>query len=252
MKKQILIYLDAGVSPGCAQETPARIADEVDQSKFGVQTVDSDYIKQADWFANTALLIIPGGRSQFYYEKLSANGNARIRDYVKQGGRYLGICGGGYYACARTEFAKGHALEVCRDGELDFFPGTAIGPAYGAEEFQYNSQAGAHLAPISWIDNETFKTYTTYYNGGCYFANADRFEHSNILATYDELPNHPAAIIECQYGKGKALLTGVHPEYSYRAIDAEITENQKILNALKNNEKTRRSLLQLLLGKISL
>ena len=63
-------------------------------------------------------------KSILIYEK---TGNERIREYVSKGGKYLGICAGGYYASSYVEFEKSTTLEVLGDRELSFFPGKAIG-----------------------------------------------------------------------------------------------------------------------------
>jgi glutamine amidotransferase-like uncharacterized protein len=51
-------------------------------------------------------------------------------EFVSQGGGYLGLCAGAYYACARVEFEPGTRLEVVGDRELAFFPGIAQGAAF--------------------------------------------------------------------------------------------------------------------------
>lgn len=51
-------------------------------------------------------------------------------EFVTQGGSYLGLCAGAYYACARVEFEPGTPLEVVGDRELAFFPGIAQGAAF--------------------------------------------------------------------------------------------------------------------------
>jgi len=35
-----------------------------------------------------------------------------IREYVEQGGMYLGLCAGGYYGAQKVEFEVGTPLEV--------------------------------------------------------------------------------------------------------------------------------------------
>ena len=67
------------------------------------------------------------------------------------------------------------------------------------------------------------KIYNVYFNGGCYFKNADLYPNTQVIACYaNEGFEELAAIIECKIGKGKALLCGVHPEYS--KLDLENNE----------------------------
>lgn len=153
-----------------------------------------------------SLFIMPGGRDRPYMAALKGIGNAQIRSFVENGGIYLGICAGAYYGCKRVEFDRGFPLEVCEDRELSFFPGTAVGPAYGKGTFEYESQKGARLAKIGTANG----IFHSYYNGGCLFEGD--FPHVRILGRYLDLSGHPPAIIECSIGKGKAILSGVHLE----------------------------------------
>lgn len=153
-----------------------------------------------------SLFIMPGGRDRPYHAALKGEGNAQIRSFVENGGTYLGICAGAYYGCRRVEFDQGFPLEVCEERELSFFPGKAVGPAYGKGTFEYESEKGARLARIQTPTG----IFQTYYNGGCFFEGD--LTHVKILARYLDLPGHPPAIIECSIGQGKAILSGVHIE----------------------------------------
>lgn len=153
-----------------------------------------------------SLFIMPGGRDRPYHAALKGLANTKIRTFVENGGTYLGICAGAYYGCAFVEFDKGFPLEVCEERELCFFPGKAIGPAYGKGTFDYNSEAGARMANIGTVKG----MFPIYYNGGCTFEGD--YPHVRILARYLDLPGHPPAIIECAIGQGKAILSGVHLE----------------------------------------
>lgn len=153
-----------------------------------------------------SLFIMPGGRDRPYHAALKGIGNAQIRAFVENGGTYLGICAGAYYGCKRVEFDRGYPLEVCEERELAFFPGTAVGPAYGKGTFAYDSEKGARVAKIGTANG----TFHSYYNGGCFFEGD--YSHVRILARYLDLPGTPPAIIECSIGKGKAILSGVHLE----------------------------------------
>lgn len=49
------------------------------------------------------------------------------------------------------------------------------------------------------------------YNGGCYFENAGQYENVSVLAAYyNEGHKGLPAIIKCQVGRGKAILSGAH------------------------------------------
>jgi len=44
------------------------------------------------------ILIVPGGWAYNYYKSLGSSGEAAIREFVKKGGGYIGICAGAYLA----------------------------------------------------------------------------------------------------------------------------------------------------------
>lgn len=224
----ILIYNDKGASSVCVQA----LVDFLSQ-KHDVKCVSGSDLQKTDWMQNTTTLIIPGGRSLPFYETLGVQGNQHVREFVEQGGTYFGICAGAYYACSETVFAAGLPLELKLPGELHFFSGRAIGPVFADEDFTYDSEKGTRVVDVQWQDG---KIYSTYFNGGCYFENAD----ATVLATYGE--NQKPAIITCSVGRGRVILSGVHPELSYDAIPIDSDPHHQYLRnqlLLKNDSRVR-------------
>lgn len=64
-------------------------------------------------------------------------------DFIEQGGAYLGLCAGAYYAAGYVCFGRGTPLHVEGQRELELFPGTALGSV--APAFDYASEAGAQV-----------------------------------------------------------------------------------------------------------
>lgn len=140
--------------------------------------------------------------------------NQRIYQFVQNGGGFLGICAGGYFGCREVEFEKGDFLEICEARELGFYPGKAIGPAYGNGVFDYQSNRGARDTEIQW-ERGLCKIY---FNGGCYFDKTEDHPNVQVIAHYNDLPNNLAAVVHCKVGKGRAILSGVHPEYKIGSL----------------------------------
>lgn len=231
----ILIYSDKGASSICVQALVDFLSQQHD-----VKCVSGHDLQKTDWMQHTSALIIPGGRSLPFYETLGLQGNQHIREFVERGGTYFGICAGAYYACTDTIFAAGLPLELKLPGELHFFSGRAIGPVFADEDFTYDSEKGARVVDVQWQDGAI---YPVYFNGGCYFENADAVE---VLAVYAE--NQKAAIIRCPVGNGCAILSGVHPELSYQTIPNDLDpHHQHVRNQLMSNEINRIQLLSQLL-----
>ncbi len=222
MPQQILIYKGAGANACCLRALSTQLRN------LPVKLVDHVGLDEP-WEAETQLLIFPGGRDIPYHNALKGPINARIRTFVEQGGRYLGICAGGYYGSQIVEFEKGHPLEVVATRELAFFPGIASGPAYGAGQFRYETEEGSKIALLTLPHDQTS---TAYFNGGCTFLDATSHPNINILARYQDLPQQPAAIIECLIGKGSAILSGVHPEYPLPHCAASETQRKSLFNSL--------------------
>lgn len=161
-----------------------------------------------------------------YCESLNGRGNALIKRYVSSGGKYLGLCAGGYYGSARCEFEVGHSgMEVVGSRELAFFPGIARGCAFHG--FVYGSEAGTRAAKLN-VRRECFtggkvpNEFRGYYNGGCVFVSAGspsmKEKGIEVLATFvdnvevDAQEDDPAAAVYCKVDAGAAILTSTHPE----------------------------------------
>lgn len=78
------------------------------------------------WVTDTSLLVIGGGYDLGFIHALGDDGTKTIRDYVHNGGRYLGLCAGGYFGCDYVEFDKGGPMEVCGSRQLKFYRGKYI------------------------------------------------------------------------------------------------------------------------------
>lgn len=206
---KIAIYWDAGVSPGAFQQLLTALSEPF-LAHYSFETVDRRFFLSPSWEERTSLLIFPGGRDLPYHQALQGEANGRIRSFVERGGRFLGICAGGYYGASTILFESGQESEIRGERELAFFPGRAIGPAFGKEDFRYQSEAGARGVTIEWEGGAS----SAYFNGGCFFEKAEAFPPTQIVAHYRDLPGKPAAAVYCKSGSGAALLSGIHPEYA--------------------------------------
>ncbi|ORX68174.1 class II aaRS and biotin synthetase [Linderina pennispora] len=203
------------------------------------------------WESKAALLVMPGGRDQPYVASLSGEINARIRHWISRGGRYLGFCAGGYYGSGRCEFEPKHC-----DGSDG---GARAGAAYPG--YHYKTEDGARAAEVT-VDQEKFrvgqnywrndpKNVRIYYNGGGYFLTDDflgkpaskdvevlvRYAN-DVTDPYDRskrVANAPA-LIACRVGRGQAILTGLHPDYT-------MPYNRQLIAHLRAHDAFRRRLL---------
>ena len=101
----VLIYNGNGTSPNSVKQT-YNILKSLLGHAYDVMKVDATTLKNEPWEESCSLLVIPGGRDTPYCEDLKNEANDKIRQYVKQGGNYLGLCAGAYYASREIEFEK--------------------------------------------------------------------------------------------------------------------------------------------------
>lgn len=206
------------------------------------------------------VLVMPGGASRYKTDKLKGEASHIIKNYVKQGGRYFGICAGAYMGCEMTKWAQGLPHEIIAENELSFFPGVAVGPvkAFGRGD-NYN-QTDAHLVTLEYQG----KLVPSLYLGGCVFkpntansyqASGDEKSAYTVLASFADLPEKPAAIVSGQYGQGQWLLCSTHPEYDNEAIelvDFNVIGNQyEHFSRLPENVDLGLELLESLLDKLT-
>lgn len=249
---------------------------------YAVIPVTGDMILKEPWTATCAAIVFPGGADQGYCRTLNGAGNRRIRQFVENGGLYIGFCAGGYYGSKRCEFEVGNKLlEVIGDRELGFYPGVARGCAFPG--FVYHSEKGARAVELQ--SDKAFlaagsvpNTFKSYYNGGGVFVDAPKFREKGVevLASYSDpvavdAGEGAAAIVYCKVGKGAALLTGPHPEFVYlgkaaddwaltkpRFAPANMEEKQEVpgftevIKALAADEKHRIDFLKAVLLKLGL
>ncbi len=161
------------------------------------------------------LLGFPGGDYVAYW-RLGQEGKARIQEFVRDGGAYLGICAGAWYASDYMVWkADGNypPPDYKVEGDelnLDLFPGVAVGPI---EEI--TPPYTGKMTRISFVNRDHPITdslpegYTVLYWGGpdlVPYEGAD----VTVLATFEETGT--PAIVAFEYGKGRVFLMSPHAE----------------------------------------
>lgn len=220
-KTNVLVYSGPGVSQSCLLHLKTSLKTLLAPA-YDVLAVSAQSLANDPWTDNCALLAFPGGRDLGFLTNLGDKGCKRIADWVREdGGRYLGLCAGAYFASSRIEFESGReGFEVKGDRPLKFFNGTCRGTAFPG--FLYDSEDGARDAIITlesdlwtriWPNKPS--SLSVYYNGGGLFEEeAVSDGKTTVLARYEELEGRPAAGVLCEVGSGgKAVLWGVHPEH---------------------------------------
>jgi glutamine amidotransferase-like uncharacterized protein/ribosomal protein L16 Arg81 hydroxylase len=268
--EDILIHNGGGVSFVSSFGLWHRLRKLPRSAGYNIKFVDGSYLKNKKWEGNTKLLILPGGRARPFYDafgttwkqgdgsstsrEIEQEGivNQRIKNFVANGGHYLGFCAGAYYAAAQTIFALGTPLEIQDEGALCFFPGSAAGPVYDTENFSYHSRTGAHPMKITWRSDsvQTEPSGFVYYNGGCSFYGSP--ESFVTLARYDDIDGQPPAVIKCNTTQGSVVLSGVHFEVPHYFLPGLKFSNPNFYALLKKYEQFQLDSLDNLLAALGI
>ncbi|KXS18005.1 hypothetical protein M427DRAFT_68150 [Gonapodya prolifera JEL478] len=269
----VLVYTGPGTARSSVEHTMATLK-ELLGSAYDVMAVDAKTILSEPWQDSAAMLVIPGGRDIPYVKELGPKGTELISNYVRKGGRYLGICAGAYFACSRLEFERGRKYyEVIGNRELSFFRGTARGSAFPG--FVYDSEEGARAVPIQVVsmgasgnlgtaEESNISTLNIYHNGGCFLVpNPENVESADdpqeVIATYEQTvfdgTKNAPAIALCRVGRGLALITGVHIEFNAELFARAQTDSRLdpgVIPELLKTEQKRRVWLSSVFRKMGL
>ncbi len=234
MAKNIVIYQDDGVG------VFARRCLENFFREDDVWLCTAESVIDGRVFDMTDLFVMPGGADLPYCRKLNGAGNANIRSFVENGGTYLGVCAGAYFACRNIEYHKGRDDEICGPRELAFVPATAIGSLPDLTPPHDATLATAAIVDITLQDGSTVPVF---YQGGCRFDLSPGHD-CDILATYTQIAGNPPAIIRRTVGRGTVVLSGVHFEITKEMLphhphekESEIIHRTKLLQALEEIDK---------------
>ncbi|KAJ2827406.1 biotin holocarboxylase synthetase [Coemansia erecta] len=241
--------------------------------RYAIIPIGPETLRTEPWESKAALLVIPGGRDIPYMAEMNGEINRRIRTWVEGGGRFMGICAGGYYASARCEFEPGADKEVVGDRELAFFDGTCVGCAYPG--FDYKSEEGARaveatversafgVAESLWRDDPA--AVRIHYNGGGFFVPRVGGSSACVLVRYPPDVTDPRdratpivgapAVVSCAVGKGVAILSGLHFEFAWDFLaPASYTRayNRGLVALMRAHDAPRRRLIAALFTHMKL
>lgn len=178
----------------------------MDWKKISHERVLASDINNTDLRPLYEAIYFPGGYAWYYKLAINENGLQNIRDLVADGGAYLGICAGAYFASDSIDWEEDGLL----DYPLDLFDGVARGAidAIAAWDSYAMTQINMNLTnPINVYEPATEQML---YYGGPVFK-----PHLNVqvdtLATWAAWQDS-LAMINFEYGQGRVLLIGPHPE----------------------------------------
>ena len=180
--------------PVAAEGGPEAVAVIAEEIGLAVEFV-ADMADLPDLLEGAAILVIGGTEDDLgpLYESFTPEVMAALDEYLRDGGRYLGICGGGFLASSGWYETDGSFVEM-----LGLIP---------AESTDYDLENDApQIVMVEWLGD----TYPMYFQAGPLFelTGGDEAE-VEIIAHYED--GGIAALIS-SYGEGKVAAIGPHPE----------------------------------------
>jgi glutamine amidotransferase-like uncharacterized protein len=201
----ILLFTGTGTSSGDV----AAIEIILDTSQLSYSTANSF---QLNWMEDSQiseyrLLIVPGGNFVQMGKSLSARTTASVRNAVKGGMNYLGICAGGFLAGSFP--APYNSFNLSAGVQFPFyFPDKKSQPSgpdnnlYGLDP-KVGPQHGTRKAVVK-ITTPEGPALDQYWESGPQFTG-----WGEVVGKY---PDGTPAIVEASVGRGWVILSGVHPE----------------------------------------
>jgi hypothetical protein len=147
----------------------------------------------------TAVFIVGGTEDELspLLKAFTPKVTTALKDYLRRGGRFLGICGGGFLA------STGWKEETIHRKGLGIIP---------AESSVFQNSFEARILPVRWSG----ETRAMFFKAGPDFRLAPSKETVQIVATYSD---GSIAALMCSYGKGRVAVCGPHPEARRSWID---------------------------------
>ena len=203
-KVKVALYLDNGCRGGGVIHLAQLLKSSPD--------VACDFLNAADVqsgkLAGYDVLVMPGGSGYDRYTQLREEGFEKIRNYIREGGRYYGICAGIAlalndpkrlrlipYTREKTPPRGGFSAAVKLNARAEELLGIPAGTRY----FRYHDgPLPAKGDPVPDSEYEVLATFSS-----------EVMQKGRAVSPMYGMP----AVIYGRYGKGKVLVSVMHPEY---------------------------------------
>jgi len=150
-------------------------------------------------------IFFPGGYAAYYVAYINEEGLRHIRDLVSSGGGYFGTCAGAYFASDSIVW-EGDRI----DYPLDLFQGLSVGSIHDLAPWPSYTMTTLRMNTSDRVCQYEPGTEVMLYYGGQYFVPYEGTS-VDVLATWSDYHDE-RAIIRFDYGSGRVLLCGAHPE----------------------------------------
>ncbi|KAI1735089.1 biotin-protein ligase [Xylaria scruposa] len=219
---------------------------------YAVTTITRDAILNEPWTKNCAMLVVTGKDYSALRHHMGMKGTRLIRQFVQDGGLYLGFNAGAYYGS--SGYVSYDGVEDNAGLNLGFFPGKCQEPRRNQETFR----AAKPNIGIPGI-NEKQQGRQVCLNWSGMFLGLKKYtkEKVQVLAwlTDDNRARSGevvAAAIYCPVGKGACILIIPHLEIDPRDLARESRGTPSVIATLLESDATRLRFLGGCLTKLGL
>jgi len=198
----IALYAGRGVDASCVTATTRMF----EWMGLEVELIDASDVNSRS-LSGFRTLCFPGGNMYQYAQDITESGKEKIREFIRSGGGYVGICGGAYFTGERV-FWQGAQLSM---SPLGVFSGTTKGPIDAIAPYPKCVMCKINIAefnhPITQTEPES--TWIMYCYGPQLLPDGDA--DVDVLGVYD-IGEEPV-MIAFEYGRGRIFIIGTHPEF---------------------------------------
>ena len=203
-KIKVALYLDNGCKGGGVIHWAQLLKSSPDVSCDFLNAADV----QAGMLSGYDVLVMPGGSGYDRYAQLGEAGFEKIRKYIREGGHYYGVCAG--IALALNDPKRLRLIPYTREKnplrggfsgavKLNARAEELLGVPAGVRYFRYHDgPLPAKGEPVPDSEYEVLATFESHV-----------MQKGKSMTPMYGMP----AIIYGRYGKGKVLVTVMHPEY---------------------------------------
>ena len=207
---KVAVYADLGPSGIGAAEWYRIVNDSPDMT---LKLIDGAGVR-AGGLAGQDLFIMPGGSSSNEYTSLGLDGIARMKDFIRDGGGYIGTCAGCCLLMDGPRRARVMPWNTLGSEPDLFYPQVKINEA-GAKALGLkagNHKMRYHGGPLmrattNVIEGASFELWGTVDSECTYRGRVNKAKRMHGAA----------AILGGTYGRGRVFVTSMHPEY-YEAM----------------------------------
>ena len=195
------------------------------ESGFEAERLSRSKLNDSAFDLSIYRAIIFGGGYAYpgYTVLISADGKGRLRRFVEDGGVFMGVCAGAFFACDVVQW-EGAVYDDESGYDTDLFGGTCTGPI--AELATYPDWAPAAILfqphpAVEAFDEAPF-TRTLWYGAGPWFTSGD--PAAQVMAAYDSEgidERGEAALVTAPFGGGRVVLWGPHPEVRWDGASSD-------------------------------